>query len=217
MVLTYTPFLKKTATAFGMDPATMNFTKMAALYNTLNADKYLGKSLPPTFKEEDFANLEHLASWYSHFTRSFNLSRAYSTHTLSKILQNFDNRIKSPEGGGLKWSTLSLDAGDLVALQNNLNISSALCIEEVYRKGSTQALNCQLLSGFASSMVFELHSDNAKDFYVRVRDNGKYMNLCSAKQTSCPYSEWKTRAQSILVSNAQAICGKPQLVDIASQ
>ena len=57
MVLTYTPFLKKAATAFGMDPLSMNFTKLAALYDTVNVDKYLGKSLPSGFKDEDFANL----------------------------------------------------------------------------------------------------------------------------------------------------------------
>lgn len=57
MVLTYTPFLKKAATAFGMDSSSMNFTKLAALYDSLNVDKYLGKSLPSGFKEEDWANL----------------------------------------------------------------------------------------------------------------------------------------------------------------
>jgi|688.fasta_scaffold2738600_1 hypothetical protein len=57
MVLTYTPFLKKAATAFGMDPLSMNFTKLAALYDTVNVNKYLGKGLPNGFKDEDFANL----------------------------------------------------------------------------------------------------------------------------------------------------------------
>lgn len=57
MILTYTPFLKKAATAFGIEPSSMNFTKLAALYDTLNVDKYLGKSLPSSFKEEDWANL----------------------------------------------------------------------------------------------------------------------------------------------------------------
>jgi hypothetical protein len=57
MVLTYTPFLKKAATVFGIEASSMNFTKLAALYDTLNVDKYLGKSIPSGLKEEDWANL----------------------------------------------------------------------------------------------------------------------------------------------------------------
>jgi hypothetical protein len=57
MVLTYTPFLKKTANIFGLDSNSMNFTKLAALYDTLNVNKYLGISLPSAFKQEDFDNI----------------------------------------------------------------------------------------------------------------------------------------------------------------
>jgi hypothetical protein len=35
----------------------MNFTKLAALYDTVNVNKYLGKGLPNGFNDEDFANL----------------------------------------------------------------------------------------------------------------------------------------------------------------
>lgn len=72
-------------------------------------------------------------------------------------------------------------------------------------------------SGFASSIIFELHSDNAKDFYVKLRSNGKYINLCDAKIATCSYAEWRTRAQKVIVSNVQTICGKPQLIDIVTQ
>lgn len=57
MVLTYTPFLKKIATTFGIGPSTMSFTQLTALYDTLSVDKYLGKSLPSGLKEEEWANL----------------------------------------------------------------------------------------------------------------------------------------------------------------
>jgi len=60
---------------------------------------------------------------------SRNLSRAYSTAKLNSITDLFDARIKSPEGNGLKWSTLSLEKVDIVAAHTDLNISSAKCIE----------------------------------------------------------------------------------------
>jgi hypothetical protein len=154
MVLTYTPFLRKTANAFGLDANSMNFTKVAALFDTINVDRYLGKSLPSGFTKDDLSNLEHLFNWYTRFTRSFNLSKALNSRKLSKTLEIFDNRVKSPSGVSLKWTTLSVDSLDIAALQNDLNISSAQCIEEVYRKGSTQALNCQQGQIFASSLIF---------------------------------------------------------------
>jgi hypothetical protein len=63
-------------------------------------------------------------------------------------------------------------------MQTDLNFSSFGCVEDIYRKGKSDALNCQNVVGFASSLIFELHSDNEKDFYVMVRAQGKYMNLC---------------------------------------
>ncbi len=128
MVLTYTPFLRKVANSFGMDSNSMNFTKLAALYDTVNVDRYLGKILPSGFSQDDFNNLQHLYNWYSHFTRSFNLSKAINTHKIDKILSLFDLRVKNVTGSTLRWTTLSVDSLDIVALQNDLNISSALCI-----------------------------------------------------------------------------------------
>lgn len=46
MVLTYTPFLKRMASAFSIDTATMNFAKLTALFDTIIVDKYLGKAVP---------------------------------------------------------------------------------------------------------------------------------------------------------------------------
>ena len=98
--------------------------------------------------------MEHLYNWYNHFTTSFNLSRAYSTFKINKIVQNFDAILKNPSASSLKWTTLSVDLKDVVALRNDLNISSAHCIEELYRKGSTSSLNCEKSVPFASSFMF---------------------------------------------------------------
>jgi hypothetical protein len=109
MVLTYTPFLKRMATAFSIDTASMNLTKLAALFDTINVDKYLGKTLPSQISQEDFKNGMHLYYWYQQFTRSFNLSKAYSTRPIRKVLESFDNRVKSIAAAGVKWSTIVLD------------------------------------------------------------------------------------------------------------
>ncbi len=68
-------------------------------------------------------------------------------------------------------------------------------------------MNCQLDVGFASSIIFELHSDNDKDFYVMIRSQGKYMNLCEKQSTKCAYNEFKNRMKSYILSNVDELCG----------
>lgn len=127
MVMQYTPFLKKTASAFSIDAASMNFTNLAALYDSVTVDKYLGESLPSGYSSDDFNNMQHLYNWYSLFTRTGNLSKAYSSRPLNRIFELFDGRVKQPEGSSLRWSTISVDEPHIVSLMNELNISSALC------------------------------------------------------------------------------------------
>lgn len=177
MILTYTPFLKKMATTFKIDPASMNFTKLHSLYDTIRVDLNLGRSLPSDFTEEDLGSIEHLYNWYNHFTRSFDLAKAFSTFSFNQAISRFAEKVKNLSSTS-KWVTVSTFEGDLVSIHNNLNISSADCIEELFRKGSTAALNCEGRTPFSSNILFELHSDNETDFYVMVRNNGKYVNLC---------------------------------------
>jgi hypothetical protein len=129
MVLTYTPFLKRMATAFSIDAATMNFTKLSALFDTINVDKYLGKPLPSQITQDDYKNGMHLYFWYHQFTKSFNLSKAFATRPIRKVMESFDNRVKNIAGAGVKWSTIVLDEAHIVSLRNGLNFSSAQCIE----------------------------------------------------------------------------------------
>ena len=84
-------------------------------------------------------------------------------------------------------TVISCHDTDIAALYTDLNISSSQCVEELYRKGKTDALNCQTDVGFASNLVIELHSDDGKGFYIMVRSNGKYVNLCEKQQTKCDY------------------------------
>lgn len=118
--------------------------------------------------------------------------------------------MKSPNSKA-KWITISANEIDIVSAQNGLGISSAQCIEELYRKGSTSALNCESGTLFSSSIIFELFSDNGADFYVKIRNNGKYVNLCGAKQTSCSYKSWKAQAKQATVADPLSVCWKSSI------
>ncbi len=209
MALTYSPFMKRMATLFQIDPLSMNFTKLASLYDTVRVDRYLGRPLPAELTQADLSNMEHLYDWYNHLVYTSDLAKAYNTFKFNTVINRFDYKTGNVSGEG-KWTTLSVDEVDIVTAQTSLNISSALCIEELYRRGETSALNCEGSSTFASSLLFELHSDNARDFYVKVRNNGKYVNLCNAKQTTCDYNLWKQKIRAETVKDPAQICDKTQ-------
>ena len=65
----------------------------------------------------------------------------------------FDSRIKN-SGQALKWTFLSAHDLDLAPMYTDLNLSTSQCIEELYRKGSTSALNCEQVPLFASSLIY---------------------------------------------------------------
>lgn len=186
---------------------TLNFSSILNLYDTLLVDRYLGRTLPSDFTEEDFDNLKHLTYWYSYFAISFNLSKAFNTPILQRVLEDFDDRISHVSTKTLKWTAMSAHDTNLFALTSDLNISSSECIEELYRRGSTSALNCYPGPEFASSLLFELHSDNSVDFFVKLRYNGEYVYLCEKVNTACSFEEWKQRVkQNIIIDYARDVC-----------
>jgi hypothetical protein len=44
---------------------------------------------------------------------------------------------------------------------------------------------------------------------VKIRSNGKYVNLCGKKSTQCDYTEWRNVVKKNIVTNIDALCGKP--------
>jgi hypothetical protein len=69
----------------------------------------------------------------------------------------------------------------------------------MYRKGQTAALNCEQYPAFASSLIFELYVDGITHT-IKIRSNGKYMNLCDQKSTECKYEDWKKKVQANIAS-----------------
>lgn len=110
----------------------------------------------------------------------------------------------------LKWTFLSGHDTDIIAMHLGLNLSSAQCIQEIYRKGTTSSLNCEDGANyFASNLIFELHSDdNGKTFYVKIRSNGKYVKMCNKNVYQCDYNEFKTLAKKNIASNLDDLCGR---------
>lgn len=116
---------------FNISAASMNFSKISSLYDTLTVDRYLGRAFPPAdvFTEDDYLNMRHLHYWYNYFEISFNLSRAINTGKFARILADFDDRIAHLQDKKLKWTFMSAHDTDLTAAILDLKIASAECVE----------------------------------------------------------------------------------------
>ena len=89
------------------------------------------------------------------------LSHLVNTYKLKKVVNECENRARLPTTYATKMTVISCHDTDIAALLTDLNISSSQCVEDLYRKGKTDALNCQTDVGFASNLAIELHSDDA--------------------------------------------------------
>ena len=206
MTLTYTPFIKKTIQVFNLS-SNATLQTISSLFDTLIVDKFLGRPLPSGYTDDDLMNLQHLHNWLNSVKFQGTIAKVINSKKFEKVLHEFDYRINNLASYPLKWTFLSAHDTDVLPAQTALNFSSYQCIEEIFRKGKTDALNCQTDVGFASSIIFELHSDNDKDFYVMVRNQGKYMNLCEKQSTKCSYTEFKNRMKNLIVNNIDQLCG----------
>ena len=149
---TYYPFMKRMAQMFNLT-GNVTLSTLQSLHGAVQIDMHLNKPLPADFTDEDFQNLKHLDGFYKQFTWSYDLAKAANKYKFDKIISMFDSRIKNPNQS-LKWTLLSGHDLDIVPLYNDLNFSSSQCIEDLYRKGSTTALNCETVPVFATSLIF---------------------------------------------------------------
>ena len=140
MNITYYPFIQKLVSIFNLSKdATLE--TLTDLADNIEVSRHLGHPLPSQFTNEDLDNLNHLNAWLFQFEFVGNLAKARNKYKLQKVLDMFDGRIKNPNQE-IRWTALSGHDFDLIPLFTDLNISSSACIEELYRKGQTSALNC---------------------------------------------------------------------------
>ena len=66
------------------------------------------------------------------------------------------------------------------------NLTSSDCLKKHYHNHTVTG-NCAIPIPFASNLIFELHQSdtNTSDYFVKVRFNGIYYNLCGKNSTEC--------------------------------
>jgi hypothetical protein len=197
----YGPFLDSIKATFNLTQP-LDIVNMSDLYDTLTVDRFLGKQIP--LSESDYGNLQHLQYFTYLLKFGGKLQLAITTPKFQRMISAFDAKIGN-SSGLLRWVFLSGHDTEIYPSLNVLNISSSSCIEELYRFNKTNALNCEPGPEYAATLQYELHNE-AAGYEVRLRYNGKYVNLCERKQTACPYPEFKKRIEADYV-DVQSICG----------
>jgi hypothetical protein len=149
--------------------------------------------------------MRHLHYFSNLLKMARNYSKSMNTPKLQLLFKRFDTRISTPNTQ-LKWTMLGGHDTDIYPFLIDLNISSSTCIEELYRFNKTNALNCENGPEFASSLIFELHSEGNL-IYLMVRYNGGYVYLCERRDTKCNYDEFKQRMTKNYVDYVK-LCSK---------
>lgn len=204
----YRPFWDRIQSLFQL-PYSLEMRNCTHIADTASVDLFLNRKLPAGFTNDDYENLYHLQSFLGYLSFANNASKAVCASKLNKILSVFDKRISTPNWL-LKMTVLSGHDTDLFPMQLVMNLSSSACTEELYRFNKTNALNCEKGPQFASSIIWELHRNdtNQSNYYVRLRSEGRLMNLCERKSTECNYQEWKARVSAVLI-DPKELCPPP--------
>lgn len=61
--------------------------------------------------------------------------------------------------------------------------------------------NCAEVPPFASNIIFELHQNDSapEKYYVKLRYNGDYYNLCQKNAKECDFEEFSARTKAQFV------------------
>lgn len=91
-----------------------------------------------------------------------------------------------------------------------LELTSPECILERREGGNVDEkyLNCLNAPPYASQFLFELYSHKQKEnnYYIKVRFNNEYVNLCGKKNAICDFKEFSKRISHYIVEDPWREC-----------
>lgn len=116
-----------------------------------------------------------------------------------------DHKLSNPSSNK-KWTLLSGHDTNVLPILIFLNITNSSCLEDKWKNRNLQKyVNCEDGPDYAASLLFELYQEQER-VKIKIKYNGKYVNLCDRKEDSCLYSEWKARIEAQYV-NYRQLCG----------
>lgn len=170
---------------FNIPLAESNIGGLVALYDTLACDNYVGRKMPDQFTDRDYQTLMFIHRYMFALLFEDIPSQIFNAPYVNTMLGNMEKVIQNK----LDVKKLSIYSGhdtNVVPLLVFYNLTSSECLKKQWM-GQTVTGNCAVPIPFASNLFFELHQDdkNASRFFVKMRYNGNYFNLCGKNTTEC--------------------------------
>jgi hypothetical protein len=187
---------------FNLSIAEANIAGMIELYDTVTCDQNLGRPLPSGFTEQEYQRLKYIENYLLVLLYDGKLAKTFSAPILKAVIEAMELVI-AKKNGEKRLTVISAHDTDLAPILTTLNITSAECVQRLYRNQSW-AGNCAEPVPFASSIQFELHLDDSthysnskdpQDYFVRVKYNGDYYQLCQSKTTQCVFPDFASRVR----------------------
>ncbi|KRX05924.1 hypothetical protein PPERSA_01002 [Pseudocohnilembus persalinus] len=181
----------------------------------VNAGLYVPEELLPGYKL--YNDVNYVSNIHSFmYMDDLTLRKLANFNLINQYLKYLDSAYNG--NTSFRWYMVSASDTNLQYVMPLLNITSIDCIMEQYDSGTYSQLNCQQKPRFATSMMIELHeNDDMQDkvsdkYYVKIKFNGVYQNLCGQKNQYCAYTEFKQRIQNSMMSQEEYdnTCGLSQ-------
>lgn len=142
---------------------------MSDLYETLEADRYLGRSLPAEYYDNDDRALKHIYEVYNTLVNDGSFAKIMITPSLRMLRQRLESVVKNQTTNRLTF--ISCHSSNLWPLLTQLNLTSAECLNQRWNGDPITSINCVLPPDYAANLLFELHDENGVTM-VRIRYNG---------------------------------------------
>lgn len=184
---------------------TINLDVVTGVNDVFINDIFANKPLP-NLSEEFFRNMTYMYTMNLFYTYygTWAQRKFITTPIFHDFLSHFQSKIQNTTTK--KWIMYSGHDSTLGYIYSGLNISNYECLLQLWRHNSTDHVNCEPYPAYASSLIIELHQNELKEFVVKMKVNGIYINVCDRIGQECSWEEFSRRLEEFAVPNYEELC-----------
>jgi hypothetical protein len=128
---------------------------MSDLYETLLADRYLGRPLPAEYNDNDEQNLKYMFEYYNTLIQDGNFARVLATPSLRMLRKKLENVVSNKTTN--KMTFITCHSSNLWPMLTLFNLTSTECITQKRNGEPVTAINCVIPPYYAANFIVELY------------------------------------------------------------
>eukprot|EP00828_Plagiopyla_frontata_P047503 TRINITY_DN879_c0_g1_i4.p1 TRINITY_DN879_c0_g1~~TRINITY_DN879_c0_g1_i4.p1 ORF type:complete len:370 (-),score=33.38 TRINITY_DN879_c0_g1_i4:4-1113(-) len=186
------------------------FMTVPKIMQELESEKYVNWKLPSLNSTEQ--KVMEFAMNIDLYIDLYQTQEAISfaaTPMIQTIVRLFIDSI-TQSNKDLQWQIFSAHDPTIAFMLAALNLTSSNCILELFMTNKTSSPNCISNSPqFASNLFIELYKNDTTNntYYVKVRYNGKYYQVCQSGSYECDYNQFILSLSNQILPNWTQACG----------